>query len=160
MTLAQKFKTYTDFANSDVAQILGEEKVKEAKKFEIHTLETKLLINDGTGHFVEKQLPIEAQFSPTFGIETSDFNEDGLIDIFLVGNLYDMEIETPSQDAGRGTILINKGNLEFEALNSIESGVSINKNMRDIKAIQVNNEKTCFVVSSNNDELSFYCLNK
>ena len=51
-------------------------------------LESVLLVNDGKGAFQIKPLPLEAQFSPVYGIVVDDFDADGKNDLFLGGNLH------------------------------------------------------------------------
>jgi hypothetical protein len=56
-------------------------------------LETVVLINQGNGKFAIKRLPLEAQLTPIYAICVDDFDQDGIKDIILGGNLYGVKPE-------------------------------------------------------------------
>ena len=111
--IAEKFPTFKEFANADLADILGEEKLEKSLNLEVTSFESILLINDGQGHFESKPLPVQAQFAPIQGILFDDFDKDGIPDILIAGNMYNAEIETPRYDAGTGLVLKGNGKGDF-----------------------------------------------
>ncbi len=152
--VAEKFKDYHSFASSKLLDILPEDEVKEAVVYEINSFESVILINNRNS-LVRKVLPVEAQISPVKSSVVSDFNDDGLNDILLVGNHYGVEVETVRYDAGYGLLLLNDKNHYngFKALPPIESGVYIPKDSRSIVPITIKDTKA-WVVTNNSDNIS------
>lgn len=154
--LNDKFPTYEGFATSSIEDILGEAKIKSSYAKSVNDFSSYLVINNGAQGLELRRLPDAAQLFPIMDIEITDFDYDGHLDVFLVGNKWNAEPETPSYDAGRGLILIGDGQMNFEAITSIEaSGVNIKGDARAIESIVVNGKKH-YIVASNNGELVVY----
>ncbi len=144
--ISDKFKTYNDFANASIEDILGDEKIKEGLVLEVNNFASGVLINEG-GSYSFKELPEEAQAFPIMGISAYDVNKDGSMDLILGGNIFNMEIETPRLDAGDGLVLLNKGNGNFEPVRSVDSGFYIPNDVKDI--ISINQGKSILVTNNN-----------
>ncbi|MDA0194416.1 MAG: hypothetical protein O2887_04745 [Bacteroidetes bacterium] len=150
--LQSKFKTYNDFAYADINQIIGRN-ITDALKYEAHIFETILLKNDN-GNLSVEPLPIEAQFSTVNGIIVHDFDADGLNDILLAGNKFDVEIETTPADASPGYLFSGQTDSHFEAVNPWESGFSVPENVKDIQLIKMkSNSNVGVLVAVNNGKL-------
>ena len=61
--------------------------------------------NMGNGKFVKHILPVEAQFSPVNAIICDDLDNDGIKDLLLAGNEYQMEVMMGRYDASYGCFL-------------------------------------------------------
>ena len=72
-----------------------------------------------------EQLGRIAQVAPSFGIAITDFNADGLPDLFLAQNFHSAQIETGHYDGGLSQILLNRGKGHLEHMSAGESGISI-----------------------------------
>lgn len=83
-----------------------------------------LLLNRGD-HFTVRPLPIEAQFSPVFGVAVGDLDGDGREDLFLAQNFFGAAPSESRQDAGCGLWLRGDGRGNFAALPPSESGLEI-----------------------------------
>ncbi len=113
--LANKLKTFKQFATATLPEIYGQKNLDKAVHFKASNFKSLILKNMGKGRFSIKNMPIQAQFGPTLDLLTHDFNGDGYMDIFGVGNRYDAEVETVRYDASKGYILLGdrKGNFKF-----------------------------------------------
>lgn len=154
--LNDKMKSYKEFASSTLFEIYGSEKLTGATHYEAHTFQSVILKNGGNGNFEIQPLPIQAQFGPTLGIEVFDINNDGHLDVFGVGNVYDAEVETIRYDASKGYVLLgnNKGSFEFEADTSY-----INDNeAKTLKKIVIGNI-THFIILNKNGSLKILKTN-
>jgi hypothetical protein len=118
-----RFQTHEAYGKADIETILGD-KLPGVKRLSVSRLETTLLLNRGD-HFEPGPLPIEAQFSPVFGIAVADFDGNGHEDVFLAQNFFATEPRTTPYDAGRGLWLRGDGRGGFEAVPGEESGVRI-----------------------------------
>ena len=66
--LRQEFPTYRQFAVASLADIYTPKCLEDAHRFEVNTLASGVLINDGEAHFTFYPLPRIAQTSPGFGV--------------------------------------------------------------------------------------------
>ena len=124
--ISKKFASYLEFSGAAVKSIINE---GEWQHTTVTTLESSVFINQGNS-FARSALPIEAQFSPVFGIASGDFNMDGNMDVFLAQNFFAVDRETSRYDAGRGLVLKGEGNGVLSSLKAQESGISLYGEMR------------------------------
>jgi hypothetical protein len=97
-----------------VQEVLGGE-AATAGELRATTFDSMVFLNRGD-HFEARQLPIEAQFAPAFGISVADFDGDGNEDVFLAQNFFGVDAETSRHDAGIGLVLVGDGRGGFRAL--------------------------------------------
>ncbi len=144
-------KTYLkadDFAKASLGDLFGQEKLQKATTLEVNDFSNVILVNNGDGTFETKPLPLNAQWTSYKTAIVLDANGDDKMDVMLGGNYYNNNIQMGRLDADYGTLLINKGNNDFEV--SPLNGVSIKGQIRRIKAIDINGEIN-YVIARNND---------
>src|SRR5690606_31136716 len=110
--------------------------------------------------FEIKQLPVEAQFSPMFGITVTDVNEDGNLDLLTIGNSYSAETLNGFYDAGVGTYLQGDGKGGFAAVSVLESGFFVDGDAKALAEVTLGNGKRLFVATQNRDSLRIFTMNK
>lgn len=149
-SLKKKFLYAEDFAKASLSSLFGPDKLKEAAKFSADNFSNAVFINKGNWQFEMKPLPFQAQLSAYRDAVIVNANNDNLPDILMMGNYYDNNVELGRLDGDFGTILINKGNgdFEYQPLN----GTLVKGQIRHIKPIQIKNQKA-FVLARNNDSL-------
>ncbi len=106
----------------------------------------------------EKALPVTAQFSPVYGIDIEDVNNDNRLDIILGGNLSAVKPEAGKYDALYGLILTGDGAGNFAALSSLASGIKIDGEVRHIRSLRTRNGGMLTFVRNNNT-IKFYKKN-
>lgn len=156
--VAEKFEDYHSFASSKLIDILPEGKVEEAVKYQIKSFQSVILINDN-GVLVKKPLPNEVQVSPIKSSLVRDINNDGNMDILVVGNHYGVEVETTRYDAGYGGLLLGDGNNNFKFSPVKQSGFYAPLDCRQIKCVKVDSNKEYFIVANNNSEPKIFTFN-
>ena len=104
-----------------------------------------------------KKLPIEAQLSTVNGIIVNDFDGDGMKDILLAGNKFDVEVETTPADASPGLFMKGLGGLHFKSMNSVESGFFVPYNVKDLQLVR-SKDKISVLVSVNNEGLRAFTI--
>ena len=134
--LNNKFKDYHSFGSATIEDIYYAGNLKKADSLEAKTFSSSILINTGEGFKLVK-LPLLAQISAVFGIVYDDFDNDGLGDIILAGNLYNSEMETPRGDAGKGLFLKGDGKGGFQVIRGYDSGLFIPGDVKKLKAIRL-----------------------
>ncbi|MEM6802115.1 MAG: VCBS repeat-containing protein, partial [Bacteroidota bacterium] len=158
-SIKDKFPDYKSFAVAPMDEIYGAENLDHALHYEATEFRNILLINQGEGQFEQKPLPTAAQLSPIMGSEILDVNKDGYPDIIAAGNFYPAETETIRYDAGSGLLLLGNGSATFSPLPSEESGLMLSADVRDLKLIQLANDKIGILISSNKGELRLLVKN-
>lgn len=146
--IAKRFESYRSFAGADLEEIYGEYMLQNALHYKANTF----------GHFwfenidgvFKKQhlLPIQSQFSSINAIEEFDYNADEYPDLFVTGNLYAAEVETPRSDSGLGMVLIGSPN-GFEAITSNITGLFARGDIKDIEPLQLANGMLGFLIGVN-----------
>ncbi|MDO5971289.1 VCBS repeat-containing protein [Flavivirga aquimarina] len=146
--LSKKFSTYNEFASADIGTIL-DDKALTSQKHEAYIFQSVFLINNG-GVLEIMKLPSQAQYSTVQGIVVDDFNEDGINDVLLAGNKFNVEIETTRADASVGLLLEGIGDFGFKELKSYSSGVFLPFNVKECKAIRLGKSTKGVLIGINN----------
>ncbi len=157
--LEQKYPKYEMYKDQQITDIFTPEQIKNSVHLDAFIMETSVFLNDGTGHFSIKPLPIEAQFSPVYAAETGDFNGDGHSDILLGGNLYNVKPEVGRYDASYGSFLVGDGKGGFRNVPARESGFRLEGEIRDIMEISTT-DGNLIVVARSNDPLQVFKILK
>jgi hypothetical protein len=152
----QKMKTFKEFAAANMSEIYGTEKLEKAHHFLVHHFSSVILKNNGGGQFEFNKLPNEAQFSPMLDIEISDINNDGYLDVFGVGNIYDSEVETIRYDASKGAVLLGDKEGKFTFYD--DPSYFNNKEAKAIEQIRINGFLH-FIILNKNSELTILKTN-
>lgn len=153
--LKKKYVYYTNYKGQAIEDIFTSEELKNSIVHEVTMLESILLINNGDASFKIKPLPKESQFAPIYAISASDFDKDGVIDLVLGGNLYNVKPEIGSYDASYGQFLKGTGNGDFTVYSMAESGLFLDGEIRDFKIFS-HKQNDLLVVSKNNSTVDFY----
>jgi hypothetical protein len=127
-----RFRTHAAYSRASVEEILGE-RGASASKVEANWMESTVFLNRG-GRFEARALPVQAQFSPAFGVCAADFDGDAKIDVVLAQNFFATHPETPRYDAGRGLFLKGDGKGGFEVIAGDRSGLIAYGEQRGVAA--------------------------
>lgn len=100
----KKFLEYKDYAGVPVQRMLSQEEWKGSQRLQINTMESMWLENDN-GTLVPHFLPTAAQMSPVYAAAMLDVDGDGILDMVLGGNLYEVQPQWGRYDANFGTVL-------------------------------------------------------
>jgi hypothetical protein len=146
--LANKVKTFKEFASLTMPEIYGREKLEKSTHFMAHSFASIILKNNGNGEFTIQEMPSKAQFSPTLGIEIADINNDGYLDIFGVGNVYESEVETIRYDASKGYILLGNKSGNYQVLQ--DNSYFNNNEAKEIKKIIIKGVLHFIILNKNN----------
>lgn len=154
-SLKKKYLKYDNYKDQTIQDIFTPEELQGATKLDVFELGTGILLNDGTGKFVFRRLPVEAQFSAMYAVETYDVDLDGNMDILLAGNLYRVKPEAGRYDASYGIFLKGDGKGNFKPVSSLNSGLMIDGEVRDFTVLK-SKEKNLLMVARNNDTVLFF----
>ena len=153
--LRKKFIYGEVYGNATIEDVYPKKELKEALNLQAHTLETCWWENKG-GKFVQRKLPNQAQTSPVQGILVDDFTGDGIADILMAGNKYNMEVETNRCDASNGVLLRGDGRGNFSFVENTASGFWASKEARDLSVLRLAGGKKAVLVTNNNGALQVF----
>ena len=155
--LNKRFLKYEDYKLKTVEDIFTPEKLEDAVHQEVTYLESAVLWNTDNG-FQLQALPTEAQISPVYAIHVQDFNKDGLPDLLLGGNLYEVKPEVGRYDASYGVCLLNQGGQGFKAVHNSAVDLKLDGQVRDIESIKLGGE-VLLLTAKNNDKVQAIAVN-
>jgi hypothetical protein len=150
-SIKKKYIYFADYAKKTIQEIFGNGELDGATKRTVNQPNSGLLINEkGKLHF--SLLPLEVQFSPIHGIETVDYDNDGLLDLLLTGNFFDVLPELGRYDANYGLVLRNQGKNSFVAVPPSKSGFAVKGQVRNLLKVKTKAKKPIFVLAKNSDK--------
>jgi hypothetical protein len=151
--IKKKFENYDAFSKATLIDVYDEKKLENSVHYTVKSFKSAVFENIN-GKFIRKDLPLKAQMAPTNQILISDFDNDGIKDLLLAGNLYASEVETPRADAGFGSFLKGSKNAMFNELSASQTGLFVDGDVKDLAFITIKG-KNYILVANNNDFLDF-----
>jgi hypothetical protein len=159
--LNEKFKTYHEFATSNITDILGEAEIEEATRFEANFFKSIILKNNGNFTFEKIELPTPAQWAPITNCLADDINKDGNLDLIIAGSINNTEPETMSYDAGKGVILFGDGEFGFKPNFRVDkTGILLNRGVRNMDFVKLGTSQKGILVANNNSGMQLFFRNE
>ncbi|MCS5491519.1 VCBS repeat-containing protein [Algoriphagus limi] len=135
-SIKKKYIKYSNYNNQTLNQIFNTDVLSKSIILEANHLESGVLVNLGQGNFEWKPFPREAQKSWVFATQVSDFNQDGILDILLGGNLSGVKPQIGKSDASFGELLLGKGDGNFEYIPNRSIGLQLEGDIRHFDILQ------------------------
>ncbi|HZJ19320.1 MAG TPA: RNA-binding protein, partial [Pricia sp.] len=154
--LKRKYVNYSDYADQKITDIFTSEELSDAQILEATNFATSYIENLGNNHFKVTPLPAPAQFAPIYGILVHDFDKDGNLDIILAGNFFGSRVKYGRYDANKGLLLLGNGKGNFKPINTQESGLNIDGEVRDITSIKLADGKELLLFARNDMGVKTY----
>jgi enediyne biosynthesis protein E4 len=132
-----KFLKHASFAEAPINTVLTDEQRSAARVFRANYFQTSYIENKGAGKFEVRNLPLEAQMAPIFGMLPLDFNRDGNLDILVTGNDFGTEVSMGRHDAFNGQVLTGDGHGNFQALTMEQSGICMKGDAKSLVSVCV-----------------------
>ncbi len=158
ITIRKKFERYATYGEATVNNVFSKEELKDALVLKTNYMESSYIENLGNGQFKMSVLPIEAQIAPLFGMMARDVDNDGLLDVLLVGNDYSMEVFQGRADGFYGLVLKNVGKGKFKAMTLSKSGFYVPADARGLTRVVVGNDRELLMATQNRAELKVFEL--
>jgi hypothetical protein len=139
-SLGEKFTTFHDFAIAPLEEIYTSRHLDDADRFEANSLESGVLINDGSARFTFQPLPRLAQISPGFGVVLTDVDGDGKLDLYIAQNFFGPQRETSRMAGGVSLLLTGNGDGTFEPVWPDRSGLMVPGDAKGLAAVDFNDD--------------------
>jgi hypothetical protein len=153
--LRKKFVRTVTYAKAAIGDVYDDKELGSALQLRCNYLASAVFINEN-GKFVMHNLPNEAQIAPVNAIQCFDWQNDGKMDIILVGNDYGQQVESGRLDAGNGLLLENEGKGQFRSIAPRNSGFWATREARDLKILRGAGGKRLFLVANNNGPVQVF----
>jgi hypothetical protein len=152
----QLFSRYRDYGRVTMDHLLSKEDLKGALILEANHFESSYIENLGNGKFKLSTLPVEVQVAPINGMLSEDINDDGNLDVLLVGNDYGNEVFIGRYDALKGMVLLGNGAGKFEAAPCSKTGFYVGGDAKGLAKLYRVNGEELFIATQNLDSLKVY----
>ncbi|MEM6806684.1 MAG: VCBS repeat-containing protein, partial [Bacteroidota bacterium] len=155
--LKKRFREYDKFANSSFSEIFTEEEIKTSIKRKANFFYSVIVWNEG-GNFRIEKMPMEAQVAPIHSI----LIDEQKAEIYLAGNLFEIQPGIGRQDGHRGLALrqtANGGRTSYEVYTPKEFGfnLQLGEQVRDMKFLRNRKEGSVrLLAAKNNEALGIY----
>lgn len=158
--LERRFSSFKAYGEAALTDVLSSEHLASEKNVTINTFKTTFFINEGGQNFQIETLPIEAQFSPVFGLLSGDFDDDGYADILMTGNSFSTETFTGWYDAFSGLLLKGDGEGNFKTVSLPESGFYFPGDAKALTNLTGSNNEELILAARNNGALQMFEVNQ
>ncbi len=155
----EQFENFKQYAETTMEQLLAPYDTSGMLILDVKYPMTSYVENVGNGRFKMKELPRIAQIAPINGMQTDDVNNDGNLDLILVGNDFGNEIISGRFDALNGLVLLGDGNGNFQSLTTKESGFLVPGDAKALARLS-GEENDYFIATQNLDSLLVYTNNR
>ncbi|HEV7839040.1 MAG TPA: VCBS repeat-containing protein, partial [Gemmatimonadaceae bacterium] len=159
-SLRSRYSSYSSFGASRVEDIFPAADLKSAQVREAYTFASAIARNNGNATFTLEQMPVEAQLSPIYASLAGDFDGDGLTDLLVGGNFYGVPPVFGRYDASYGLMMKGSSDGRLTPVDMEESGLAIEGQVRDMKALRGPKGETLIAVARNNDKLEILRVNR
>ena len=153
--LKKQFNDYASYSVATIDNVFSKEQLTKAKKLTANRFTSTYMENKGNGTFELRDLPVEAQFSPVFAIQSLDVNNDGNKDLVLAGNFEKTRVLIGKYDANHGVLLLGDGKGGFKYVAQSLSGLNLRGDVRDVAYI-TESKKKILLFSINNRSVECY----
>ncbi|WP_051719946.1 VCBS repeat-containing protein [Anditalea andensis] len=144
-----RFLKYNEFAKINFNSFFTEEEKRNALELRVHEFSSVAMKMDDSGNFQIKPLPMEAQFSPIYGIYMDQYSDL----VFTVGNFYGNETVSGRYDASLGTVMDGRTN---ETIKVTDSGFLVSGEGRSLAGLSTVKGQTLLAVQSHQGPLQIF----
>ncbi|GEO05347.1 hypothetical protein AAE02nite_30110 [Adhaeribacter aerolatus] len=150
------FARYVQYSQAPIDEVLKPKDLEKALILEAVQMGSSYIQNLGGGKFKMSLLPRQAQIAPVYGMQTADVNQDGNLDVLLVGNDYGTEVFTGRYDAFTGLYLQGNGKGNFIPRSIQHSGFMVNGDAKGLATLYGRKGEKIVIATQNQDSLKVY----
>jgi hypothetical protein len=150
------FARYVQYSVAPIDEVLKPKDLEKALILEAVQMGSSYIQNLGGGKFKLTVLPLQAQTAPIYGMQTSDVNRDGKLDVLLVGNDYGTEVFTGRYDAFTGLYLQGNGKGGFTPRTIQQSGFLVEGDAKGLATLYGRHGEKLIIATQNQDSLKVF----
>lgn len=153
-SLKKQLLTYESYQNKHLEDLFPQAVWANSLTLQADKLETSLWINEGNCVFKSQALPIEVQSAPVYSISSIP-GKSGLPYLIFGGNQSRIKPELGSQLGSYGWVLNPISTNHWEVLKPQESGFFVQREIRSMLPIQIENKPNLVVFRNNEKPIVF-----
>ncbi len=158
--MRRRFPRYDIYGSARFSDAFTEQDLEGATVLSSKTMESSYIENMGNGKFNIRELPLQAQFAPVYGMLAEDVNGDGHTDLLTVGNSYAAEASTGWYDASIGYVFLGNGQGGFIHQDMQKSGFFVDTDAKAAVTLIGEGQRPYYLFSANSDSLKSYTLSE
>jgi enediyne biosynthesis protein E4 len=152
----KKFTTYQDYSEATLEEMFTAEELENAQKSMANWMASSYIENLGDGKFNISPLPAPAQLAPINAMLTHDLNNDGYLDLLIVGNNSGNSVFWGPIDAMNGLLMLGDGKGGFTTHPYTETGFFVPGDARALGKLTLAGGNTLFLATQNRDSLKVF----
>jgi hypothetical protein len=156
ISIRKKYPSYRGFGHATMDDLWSAADKEKAVILKATDMNTSFIENKGNGKFSIRPMPLATQMAPVYGMVAKDVDQDGNLDLLMVGNDFGMEPFTGRHDAFMGLYMKGNGKGGFAPLSVAQSGLFVNGDGKGFATIQSAKGGDVFVATQNQDSLKVY----
>ena len=126
----------SEYATKSIHDLFPPEVIDRSEVKQIVTFKSIIAYNKGNYEFDIVEMPDQVQLSSVHAIETFDVNNDGILDIFLAGNDFDLKTQFGRLDASYGTMMMSNGSRGYSLISPKDSGFFVKGEVKDLSVFK------------------------
>jgi hypothetical protein len=150
----------SEYAKKTIDELFSKEVISNTIVREASISESVIAINERSGQYRIKILPPQVQFSCICGIECTDVNNDGILDLIMAGNNFEFKPQFSRLDANYGNVLLGDGALDFTWQNYDVSGFFIRDEVKHLELFKDKSGSSFLFAAINDKQPKIYTLNE
>lgn len=151
--LKKTFQSYHAYGEMNMQELLKQLPDHQSDSAQILSTHILDLVD---GQWEVRSLPSHAQVAPVFVIETMDVDDDDDQDIILAGNSRYNRVKIGEIESNHGVLLRNMGQLKFQPVSPVESGLDLSGEVRSVLPVEINTEQKYLLFGINDGEVQTY----
>ena len=154
-----KFTTYALYSEATIEDLFSEKEIENALKSSANWMANSYIENLGNSQFTIRALPTKAQLAPINDFLVKDINDDGNLDLLVVGNNHGNSVFWGPMDAFNGLVMLGDGSGDFQCVEYPQSGFFVPGDGRDVDVLELAAGSELVITSQNQDHILVFQRN-
>jgi hypothetical protein len=153
VSIRKRFPSYKSYGLASMDDLWKPKDRQNAFMFQATDMASSYIENLGNGKFALHALPAEAQIAPVYGMDATDIDGDGNLDLLMVGNDYGMEPYSGRHDAFMGLYMKGDGKGGFTPWSLPASGFYVKGDAKGLARLHTARNEDIWIATQNQDSL-------